>query len=453
MDAAAEQKVLSTIYDRLMDAISYQPAGKATGLSKGVLQMAQNFVLNPADYENAVGPVTPDGSLTTAQSFSALADTLPADTSSVYTPGTQPLSTVYSNIVNNANGTKSEVPEQRLAYDEAYNFLTTVQKIKGVGGKETVSLVPTDIAQTYDDNQTAYITAVAAYRTAYNGYDLTKTADQRAWNAVAPSLQLLVDKSWQAWNRMGKAQVEEAQNILASSINDAVASAISSAQQDVSPDHQIAPMDAGGRPFLLSYAQPSNWTDPACKASKLTISSANLNKSSSAEASSYAAGAKGQYGLWTAGGDVEHKNETSQSHMDADTFELSAELILVRLMRPWFNPLLFGMSGWYVKGYAPGQISTQVLPLVPTALVVARNVTIKANFSTEDKKHMASSTSGSVSVGWGPFSVSGKYSNSKSSDSFQSTLNGGTLSLPGLQVIGVLNAPTPPNAPPQAAPK
>ena len=453
MDAAAEQKVLSTIYDRLMDAISYQPAGKSTGLSKGVLQMAQNYVLNPHDYDNAVGPVTPDGSLTTAQAFSALADVLPADTSSVYTPATTPLSEIYTNIVMGANGTKAEVPAQRMAYDEAYNFLTTVQKIKGLGGKETISLVPTDIAQAYDDNQTAYITAVAAYRNAYNGYDLTKTADQRAWNATAPSLQLLVDKAWQTWNRQGKAQVEEAQNVLASSINDAIASAIASAQQDVSDDHKLAPMDAGGQPWLLSYAQPSNWTDPACKASKITINSANLNKTSSSEASSYAAGAKGQYGLWTAGGDVEHKNSATQSHMDADTFELSAELILVRLMRPWYNPLLFGMSGWYVRGYAPGQISTQTLPLVPTALVVARNVAIKANFSTEDQSHFDSSTSASVSVGWGPFSVSGKYSNSKSNDTFKSTLNGGTLSLPGLQVIGVLGAPTPPNAPPQAEPK
>jgi hypothetical protein len=453
MDAAAEQKVLSTIYDRLMDAITYQPAGKATGLSKGVLQMAQNFVLNPADYANAVGPVTPDGSLTTAAAFSALADMLPVDTSNVFTPAADTLSTRYTNIVNGANGTKSEIPEQRMAYDEAYNFLTTVQKIKGLGNKEVISIVPTDIAQTYDDNQTAYVTAVAAYRNAFNAYDLTKVADQRAWNGAAPPLQMLVDKAWQTWNRQGKAQVEEAQNVLASSINDAVASAIATAQQDVAPDHRIAPMDGIGNPFLLSYAQPSNWTDAKCQASKLTISSANLNKSSSSEASSYAAGAKGQYGLWTAGGDVEHKNEASQSHMDADTFELSAELILVRLMRPWYNPLLFGMSSWYVKGFAPGQISTQVLPLVPTALVVTRNVTLKANFSTEDKKHLASSTSGSVSVGWGPFSVSGKYANSKTSDTFSSTLNGGTLSLPGHQVIGVVCAPTPPNAPPLAAPK
>jgi hypothetical protein len=450
MDSASEKKVLSTIYDRLMDAISYSPPGKATGISKGVLQMAQNFVLNPADYANATGPVTPDGSLTTAQAFSAMADALPLDSSPTWTASGDTLSSRYSGIVNNADTKKNDDPEQQRAYDEAYAFLTTVQKLKGLKG-DVLSIVPSDMAQTYDDNQTAYVTAVAAYRNAYNGYDLTKTADQRAWNATAPSLQLLIDKSWTAWNRQGKAQVEEAQNQLASSINNAVSAAIKKAQDDVSPTHQLAPMDVTGNPWLLSYAQPSNWTEPACTASKITISSANLNKSSSSSASTYAGGAEGTYGLWRASAEAGYTNEAKNSHMDADTFELSAELILVRLMRPWYNPLLFGMQGWWVNGYAPGQISTQTLPLVPTALVVARNVSIKANFSTEDTSHIASSTSVKGSVGWGPFAVSGSYTNSQSKDTFASTLKGGTLTLPGLQVIGVVSAPTPANVPPQAA--
>jgi hypothetical protein len=452
MDAASEKKVLSTIYDRLLDAISYSPPGKGTGVSKGVLQMAQNFVVNPADYANATGPVTPDGSLATAQAFSALADALPADTSATWTDGGRTLSTEYAGIVTKADTAKVTNEAQRLAYDEAYAYLTTVQKLKGPRGDVT-SIVPSDMAQTYDDNQTAYITAIGAYRNAYNGYDLTKTADQRAWNAVAPSLQLLVDKAWTAWNRQGKTLVEEAQNTLASSINDAVSAAIQQAQNDVSDEHKVASMTPTGRPWLLSYAQPSNWTDPTSPASKITISSSNLNKSSSAEASSYSGGASGTYGLWKASASASHDSEAKYSHMDADTFDLSAELILVRLMRPWYNPLLFGMSGWWVNGFAPGQVSTQTLPLVPTALVVARNVAIKANFSSEDASKISSSSSATASVGWGPFAVTGSYKNSKSNETFKSTLNGGTLTLPGLQVIGIVCAPTPPNVPPMAPAK
>ena len=451
MDAAQEKQVLSTIYDRLMDAISYSPPGKGTGVPKGVLQMAQNFVLNPADYENAISPVTSDGSMATAEAFSELADMLPADTSSSWTASGNRLSDVYSRIVTGANTEKQNNPEQQQAYDEAMAYLTTVQKLKNSKGQEITSIVPTDIAQTYDDNQTAFVTAVAAYRNAYNGYDLTKTTDQRQWNATAPSLQLLIDKAWTTWNRQGKALVEEAQNTLASSINDAVSAAIEQAKKDVSSAHQLTPMVAEGNPWFLSYAQPTNWTDPKCPASKITISSSNLNKTSSKEATSYGGGASGTYGLWKASADFSHTDAAEHSHMDADTFELSAELILVRLMRPWYNPLLFGMGGWWAKGFAPGQISKETLPLVPTAFVVARNVALKANFSTEDKSHIESANSLKASVGWGPFAVSGNYSNSKSEDKFKSTLSGGTLTLPGLQVIGVVCAPTPPNAPPMAA--
>ena len=87
------------------------------------------------------------------------------------------------------------------------------------------------------------------------------------------------------------------------------------------------------------------------------------------------------------------------------------------------------------------------MPWVATTFVFARNVTIKSNFTSQDQSHFASHDTATTSVGWGPFSVSGSYSHSQSKDKFQSKLDAGTLSLPGLQVIAFVCSRTPPSPP------
>ena len=108
------------------------------------------------------------------------------------------------------------------------------------------------------------------------------------------------------------------------------------------------------------------------------------------------------------------------------------------------NPLLLSLQGWWEDGQPKGSLSASTaMPMYPTSFVVARNVALSANFSSSDKDHIAQSISSSASAGSGPFSVSGSYSHSSSSDTFTSTFDGGTLKMPGLQVIAWLNATTP----------
>ncbi|MEM7028585.1 MAG: hypothetical protein AAF629_03245, partial [Chloroflexota bacterium] len=66
MTAENEKKVLESLYDRLFDAICYAPSGKTAGWHKDTsfIQMAQNIVLDPADFENMMNPGNPGGDLT-----------------------------------------------------------------------------------------------------------------------------------------------------------------------------------------------------------------------------------------------------------------------------------------------------------------------------------------------------------------------------------------------------
>jgi len=458
MNADRQKNLLASLYDRLLDAVSYSPEGKGAPWRKDEIyfQMGKNLVLDPKDFANMLSPSNPNGDMRSASVFSAMVDALPT-TSPLWVDSGKKVSNVYAAIVNGANTVTKISEEQKGIYEAAYKFLNTETETKDFKGKVKKKTDPSDIAIAYDDAQAAYITAVGGYRNSYNGYNLDVIKDQRAWNAVAPGLQLTLNQAWNQWNRAGKTEVEEAQNALKSSINNAIRYVIAESQRLISDEHKFAGV-AGEGDWLPSYALPTSWALESSKASKLTFKSEYLNKTESSFAQKYAAEASGSWGLWHASGGVSGGKEEKKSNMKAENLTLDAELISVSIKRPWFNPLLFSMLDWFAQGVGKDGISNANLtdlkgsmPLVPTGFVVARNVKITADFSEEDKQFVSSSISTKASGGWGPFSISGSYSQSSSDSKLDTKFDGSTLQLPGLQLIAWISAITP-ASPPQAAP-
>jgi hypothetical protein len=454
-----EQQVLSSLYTTLYDAITFSPAPNQPGAfdkATTFLQFSKNEALNPADFANAVTPVNPGGNLNAAELFASMVDVVPAIQAD-YTPTANDVSTVYTTIVNGADSPGTIDPAQLQIYNDAYNYLNSSTTIKDFTGKEVTTYGPSQIVQAYNTNLTAYIAAVSAYRTAYLGYNLTDVAQQRQWQANEPLLANAVTQTYNTWRNQGAAQVEQAQAALATSINSAVKNAIKDAQTAVAAINQMAPSVAGDPKWFLSYALPTNWADDSVvpNLSALTVDSSNLNKTADSSFTSYGGGASWGGGLWSVGGSAQHSESAVHSHMDAQTVKLTAKIGIVRIFRPWLHEFLFRMQGWFVDMAAAGGISngtltgnsSGLLPLIPTAFIIARDVEISGDFTTEDQSHIASSTSGSTSVGWGPFSVSGNYSHSTSSDTFNSTFNGGTLKIPGIQIIAWVSEIVPTSAP------
>ncbi len=378
-------------------------------------QMTKNTALNAADFANMMSPVNPNGDQRTAEAFSGLVDILPGP-GQLWSDSTKRLSQTVIDVLAQANTDNKVDPAQLETYQEAHAYLNTTVTTEDFHHNKKKKTQPSDVALAYDQARTSYITAITGYRTAYNGYDLDKVEDQRKWNAVAPMLQNNVDQTWNAWGRADKAEVEEAQQALASTINDAVSHAIAEQQELVSAQYRLPSSAPGGHPWIPSYALPSNW-DSSGQGITLTLSSANLNETASTSAQSYGAEVSGSYGLFHASGGVSGEHDESHSHMDAQNFTLSADLSAVQILRPWFNPLLLGLSGWWVKGLAEGGLSNGdhsapagLMPLIPTGFVVARNVSVSADFSTKDQDFIKNAISTNVSAGWGPFSISGNYS-------------------------------------------
>src|SRR5262249_10885065 len=158
--------VLASLYDRLFDAITYTPGDSKTSpysRQTTFVQFSKNEAISPADFLNAATPANPSGNLNAAEQFFRMVDVVP-NVQADYTPSANNLSTVYSNIVNGANSSVEANPAQQQIYDQAYNYLNKATKIKDFTGKETMQYGPSDVYAAYQNNQTAYITAVSGYR-------------------------------------------------------------------------------------------------------------------------------------------------------------------------------------------------------------------------------------------------------------------------------------------------
>jgi len=447
MSPEQEKLVLASLYDRLHDAVTYSPEGKAPAFSPQNIyfQMTKNTVIKPSDFADMLSPVNPNGNQLSAELFAAMVDKLPT-VGPLWADSGDKLSDVYAMLAA-ANTDTKPAPDQQKLYDEAFAFLVTETETKDFRGNIKKIYNPSAIAQAYDEAKAAYIGAVSGYRTAYNGYDLTKKEDQRAFNAAAPMLQNLVDQTWNAWGRAGKAEVEEAQATLNSTIGDAVRLAIDQIGKATAAEHKLPSSTPGGFDWLPSYGVPTEWASSDLHGPRLEFSSGYLNKSSSSQADSYGAQAGGSFGLFHASGGVEGEHKRASAHMDAQNLKLEAELIAVSIVRPWFSPLLLGMSGWWIDNFAKGGLSNGdpqnpagKLPLLPTGFVLAKNVKVTADFSSEDKKFISNTISTKAEGGWGPFSFSGRYSHSDSKEEFEAKFDGGSLVFPGLQLIAWINS-------------
>ena len=455
-----EKKILASLYDRLFDAVTYSPEGKSASFNKDEIyfQMAKNAVVDPADFANMMTPRNPNGDRRAAQVFSAFVDAIPRP-GPLWVASGNTVSKAYLGWIAQANTLTQPTPAQQAIYDKAHKYLNTELKSPpDMDGNVVTSLAPSAIADTYNENMAAYNSMVRGYRTAYNSYNLDNVKDQRDWNAVEPSLSLNVDKTWNAWVRGGKAQVEQAQAAMQSSINNAVARAIEEAKEMAAEIHRFASLLEDKNKWFASYALPTSWAQASSQASKLTFSSAYLNESESSSAHSYAAGLDFQYGLWHGSAKGKGRHEEGDTHMDAENLTVEAELIAVNIIRPWFNPLLLTMKDWFVNGVKQNGISNGdrsnpqgAMPLIPTAFVVCRNVKITADFSEKDKKFINDSHEAEASGGWGPFTISAKYGYEGKSSKSQSKFDGSTLQLPGLQVIAWVSAITPACPPLEAA--
>jgi hypothetical protein len=183
-----------------------------------------------------------------------------------------------------------------------------------------------------------------------------------------------------------------------------------------------------------------------------TISSDSFSRSTQ-----WGGGASLSLGLWHFGGQGGHSETYSHDHSEFTELAADLEYLRVRIMRPWLLPDVFGFRFWtWAKTHGfkfisdGGNLAASPpvrpigdMPFLPAEMVVVRNVKLTANFTSTDNTIITSHVSGGASFGWGPFSISGSYSEDTSEQTFQGTYNNGTITIAQPQIIAFLGPLTP----------
>jgi hypothetical protein len=324
----------------------------------------------------------------------------------------------------------------------------------------------------------------------------------RAWPVTSARYRNAIDSAYDDWRNMGAQAIEDAIATLQSIGGNAAAALIAKARK-MYDTYGISLAGSVGDKVPWSYISPISWWDHTNKnfgvntldikterrdASRSDSKSSfaeqfNRNRSSSTsgsvkakpllfgpKVSASAAHSKTSHDYGTS-----TRDSSKQAHEDRSSFAtLKLEWFVATIERPWLLGSLFNMGGWYMAGGKKGMISDgtidgqleeegkkKLLPMIPRAFVVVRNVKITADDWGEMGKALSdasSSTSGhtdsqstsySGSVDW--FSIaggsashassasSGKFGQKKDSavdSTFKFHKESGTLELMGGQIVG-----------------
>lgn len=338
------KELLANLYDTIYDLVTASPKrNEGTGFTPDNVrvQMTQGEVLNLEEFANAVSGGNPQGSIETAETLSMFIDQVPNLAESQWAPKPG-LSKVYKTIVDGANIDPNLLPsqDQEELYKRMQGFLRiNVEHTSLVTQKTTTTLEDSPLFSGYKEAQEEYVTALMDATQVVLDADLSTNHGKRQANLDKRRADNEVKVKYKSWVAAGKSDVDEVLDALESIKNNAISAAISDAKEVMDESKWAASNTELGQPWMLSSVTPSNWTEPTCKGTTLTLSSDKLKTSTSNTATSYSKSSRGWF--WHGGSSASGSTDTENVSMEAESFKIEAELILVRIHRPWLNQLIF----------------------------------------------------------------------------------------------------------------
>ena len=199
--------------------------------------------------------------------------------------------------------------------------------------------------------------------------------------------------------------------------------------------------------FYPTYPQ---WHDRSREWTKITLSQKDLEQTANSSHTSVSGGFGVDFGLFSVGADYANEQNRTYFKLDVSEYTVSMELTTVLLDRPWMNAAVFQSNAWRWLSSTPysgrlvsdgthpgaGQPSAGVMPYLPTALLLARNVSVTGKFNGDLKTTFDSRTSGGASLGWGMFSFGGRTNSSDANSYIKGNATGTTLSFAAPQILG-----------------
>lgn len=194
------------------------------------------------------------------------------------------------------------------------------------------------------------------------------------------------------------------------------------------------------------------WLDNSQSWTPVTLTDGDVESHSSSSHTSISGGLRGGWGLFSFGGSYGHSETATHVSVDGKNFSLSFELLRVQIRRPWMDDIVFssGTWKWMPQSMYDGQLISNgadvdsgaaplgIMPLLPTEAIIARNVKLTADWSTDIQSTFDSQTTTTVRAGWGPFSGSFSRTDAVASADRSVKVTGNTITFERPQIIGYL---------------
>lgn len=473
------QLLTQAIYDLVYDALTAPPpiAGvppperaDSTLLSLGLPGVA----LDPADFVDPWSPANPQGSLLAAECFAWLVDAAP-ELSARYAANGHSVDGLYGEVLDAelpsaspatarrgaGPGLSPELPyvARPLAADvlemrralvgelpsaarRAFHLLYAEETVPSPRGRPVRDLVESPTFRRYLARRAGRDEAVTRYMVRLLQPDLPELATRRV-DAVERTLAAQVRQAHAAVLDARAEEVEAALAAVAAVQGESLgAAAVFAAARWSYELGKLPSAVAPGQHWHLTLAQPANWHLPtaACCAVELAADGPlRLNRASRFPAlGGREALAEGAWHHGTAGA----RRPLSR---DTDHLRVRFKFARVNILRRWLDPSLLALDGWSVPGRARHQLSNGspthnrgIFPLLPTALIVARDVEIEARWSSDDVAFVLGSLARHEPLGFGPFALCGRplQLSDAAPRELRASFDGVRLAAPGLQVIG-----------------
>jgi len=453
--AIDQGKMLQTLFDTLFSAFTSPPPGSDAGSQKNSTFLTLNWpgdAIDISQYAGPWSPTNPEGSMAALENFSRLADRAPS-VNVAYSPSSQTVSQIFGNVVQATVVPPKPDPELKKRYSAALAFLTTDGTDYDSDGKKITVQVDSPVYANYKRKKNAYDSAVAGLVANYFKYDMSNPRDQREWSLLGPTFQGKVDMAFDDLNRAQATKVRDMLATLAQSSENQVGLLFQAAKRNFDAYRRLNQDMAEWWP---SYASPANWfaSSAADDWSQVSVSSSRYTREEHSDFTSYGGSVGARWGLWSGSGGFSRQEGHQSMSEETSDVEVAFKFARVEIERPWLNFLVFGAKGWKTTAYPKGKLSTgtkdqggAVFPLLPTAFVVARDMTISASWGEKDAQLIEKSLQTRAEVGWGPFRISGSYNTASSDRKYAASFDGTTITSPGLQIIGWINTVVPASPP------
>ncbi len=371
----------------------------------------------------------------------------------IWTSTQDSISSVYRDVLKYSRVLDNELSEKEKAKIQKFRDLLTVTTEEEDIMTEEMKTVtkPGKLTLAYTDKMNEYIKAADEYMNLKIEY-LAATGDSPEAKRRVHEYTLKnkfkrksLEAAEMAWVSQGYKTEYEKINAYINHVNN---KSMVLYKQDLINKFNHSLLTAEGGDFYYttllpaSFATSTGWT-------KFEFSHADYECHYKKKTSKW--GAKGglNLGLFSVGGSAGSEKSEVTTDTGVKEFRATLEFTQAVICRPGFEPGLFFMRSWTLddtwnlnwnKNISDGKEEPDGrLVAYPVTALFVRNLEFTLAESDKHTNFKEKSLTAGGSVGYGPFSVGGSYSNGSIKKDIKSTWGKGKIEVPGMQLIGFIN--------------